>query len=241
MSAQGLTFTNRDFPQTQIWSDVDSYQAERLHPPTKPNHKALLDALQNSRANGLPEIETAPAVAKMYALQCKARGVKHALEFGTLGAYTSIFLATENPELQVTTFEYKEHHADTAQANLENAGVADRVTIRRGAGLDLLPMLQEEIKTGQKPKLGFVYIDADKVNNWNYLDRVISSCEQGAYIYVDNIVRGGKLVDETNRDASTLGARHVVEMAGKDDRIDSVVMQFVGEKGYDGMLMAVVK
>ncbi|KAI0203195.1 S-adenosyl-L-methionine-dependent methyltransferase [Astrocystis sublimbata] len=241
MSTQGLAFTGTFHVQNEIWTGVDAYTQGHVHPPTASNHKVLLDALRNSRDKGLPDIATAPNMAKMYALQCKASNVKHALEFGTLGAYTSIWLATVNPGLQVTSLEIDEHHSAVAQENLENAGVADRVTIRLGAALDALPQLASEIEAGRKPKLGFVYIDADKENNWNYMDRVVALCEPGAVIYVDNIVRGGTLIDPENQQPVTQGARRVVENAGKDDRVDSVVMQFVGEKGYDGMLMAVVR
>ncbi|KAI0539390.1 S-adenosyl-L-methionine-dependent methyltransferase [Xylaria digitata] len=241
MSTQGLAFTGDFHVQNKTWTAVDSYTQEHVHPTTSANHKVLLDALRNSRDEGLPDIATAPVVSKMYALQCKANKVRHALEFGTLGGYTSIWLATVNPELQVTSLEINEHHKAVAQENLENAGVADRVTIRLGAALDILPQLAKEIESGAKPKLGFVYIDADKQNNWNYMDRVIALCEPGALIYVDNIVRGGSILDAENPEPRTQGARQVVENAGKDERIDSVVIQFVGEKGYDGMLMAVVR
>ncbi|KAI8955821.1 S-adenosyl-L-methionine-dependent methyltransferase [Xylaria longipes] len=241
MSTQGLAFTGKFHVQNKIWTAVDAYTQEHVHPPTASNYQVLLDALRNSRDKGLPDIATAPTVAKMYALQCKARGVKHALEFGTLGGYTSIWLATINPGLQVTSLEINEHHKAVAQENLESAGVADRVTIRLGPALDALPRLASEIESGAKPKLGFVYIDADKQNNWNYMDRVIALCEPGAVVYVDNIVRGGSLVDWDNQDGAIQGARTVVENAGKDPRVDTVVMQFVGEKGYDGMLMAVVR
>ncbi|KAI0517270.1 S-adenosyl-L-methionine-dependent methyltransferase [Xylaria bambusicola] len=241
MSTQGLAFKGKFHVQNETWTAVDEYTQFHLHPSSAPNHKVLLDALRNSRDNGLPDIATAPTVARMYALQCKASKVQHALEFGTLGAYTSIWLATENPALQVTSLEISAHHAAVAKENLENAGVADRVSVRLGPALDLLPALAAEIERGEKPKLGFVYIDADKENNWNYLDRVIALCEPGAVIYVDNIVRGGSILDAANPEPRTQGARRVVEMSGKDERIDSVVMQFVGEKGYDGMLMAVVR
>ncbi|KAI0911749.1 S-adenosyl-L-methionine-dependent methyltransferase [Ustulina deusta] len=242
MSTQGLAFTGTTFyVQNKTWTAVDSYTQEHVHPPTAPNHKVLLDSLRNSRDKGLPDIGTPPTVAKMYALQCRANRVKHALEIGTLGGYTSIWLATVNPGLQVTSLEINEHHKAVAQENLENAGVADRVAVRLGPALDVLPQLAREIEAGAKPRLGFVYIDADKQNNWNYLDRVIALCEPGAVIYVDNIVGGGSIVDAGNQDPKTQGARRVVEMAGKDERVDSVVVQFVGEKGYDGMLMAVVR
>lgn len=224
----------------QTWTRVDAYTISHLHPPTKPNSAALLSALKNSRDKGLPDIASYPVIAKFYALQCRALRVKHALEIGTLGGYTSIFLATENPGLQVTTVEVDAHHRDVAQENIENAGVADQVSIRFGPALEVLPTLADEITAGLKPKLGFVYIDADKENNWAYMDQAIGMCEAGAVIFVDNIVRGGNLVDAENRDKSTLGSRHVVEMVGKDARVDGMVLQTVGEKAYDGVLMIVV-
>ncbi|KAI0407989.1 S-adenosyl-L-methionine-dependent methyltransferase [Xylaria palmicola] len=241
MSTQGLAFNGNYLIQDKTWTDVDAYTQQHVHPPKLPYHQALLDALENSRDKGLPDIVTAPVMAKMYALQCRTKGVKHALEFGTLGAYTSIWLALLNPKMQVTSLEINPHFRDVAQENVDRAGVADRVTIRLGAALDELPRLAREIEAGESARLGFVYIDADKGNNWNYMDRAIALCEPGAVIYVDNIVGAGALVDPDNQEPRTLGARHVVEMAGKDDRVDSVVMQFVGEKGYDGMLMAVVR
>ncbi|KAJ2986334.1 hypothetical protein NUW58_g5079 [Xylaria curta] len=179
MSTQGLAFTGKFHVQNQTWTAVDSYTQEHVHPPTTPYHQVLLDTLRNSRDKGLPDIATAPVVAKMYALQCKAKNVKHALEFGTLGGYTSIWLAALNPELQVTSLEINEHHKAVAQQNVEHAGVADRVAIRLGPALDLLPQLAKDIESGAKPRLGFVYIDADKENNWNYMDRVIPLCEPG--------------------------------------------------------------
>ncbi|KAI1817637.1 O-methyltransferase [Poronia punctata] len=229
--------------RNETWAAVDAYTLQRVHPPSKTNHQALQHALSNSRAKGLPNIGTAPTMAKMYALQCKANKTRHALELGTLGGYTSIWLASENPDLHVTTIEINPHHAAVARENVAQApaGVEARVDIRLGAGLDILPVLRREIEAGEKERLGFVYIDADKENNWNYVDLVIPLCEKGAVIYVDNIAQNGKLVDPERQDEMTLGARKVVEMAGKDERIDAVVFQFVGEKGYDGMLMAVVR
>ena len=144
--------------------------------------------------------------------------------------------------MQVTTIEVDPHHPDVAQRNIENAGVADRITIRLGPGMDVLPQLGKEIAAGSKPRLGFVYIDADKENNWAYLDETIGMCESGAVIFVDNIVRGGDLVDpKKQRNSGVRGARKVVEMVGKDERIDGMVLQTVGEKSYDGILMVVVK
>ncbi|KAF2484523.1 S-adenosyl-L-methionine-dependent methyltransferase [Neohortaea acidophila] len=226
---------------SQTWTAVDAYTISHLHPPSKKNSAVLLDALTQSRDEGLPDIASYPVIAKFYALQCRAMRVKHALEIGTLGAYTSIFLATENPGMQITTIEVDPHHYKVAQQNVAHAGVLEQVTAKLGAALDVLPELAKEIESGGKPRLGFVYIDADKSNNWKYVDVVIPMCESGAVIFVDNIVRGGDLVDRAKKDASTAGSRRVVEMVGKDDRLDGVVLQTVGEKSYDGILMAVVR
>ena len=242
MSTNGIAFTSGWHVQQPTWTEVDGYTVSHLHPASRPNSKALIHALRNSRDQGLPDISTAPVVGKFFALQCRAKGVRHALELGTLGAYTSIWLATENPGLKVTTIEVDPGHRAVAQQNLEFAGVQDRVDCRLGAGLDVLPQLVREIQNGEKDRIGFVYIDADKVNNWNYIDVVAEACESGAVIFVDNIVRGGALVDPKQQNSSgTKGARRVVESLGQDERFDSMVMQFVGEKGYDGFVMAVVR
>jgi predicted O-methyltransferase YrrM len=243
MSTNGVAFNASNYhTQNKTWTDVDAYTVSHLHPPSRPNSEALLAALQNSLDQGLPDIASYPVVAKFYALQCRALGVRHALEVGTLGGYTSIFLASENPGLKVTTVEVDPHHRDVALENMKNAGVEDQVEIRLGPGLEVLPKLAKEIAAGKLPKLGFAYIDADKENNWAYMDQIIGMCEPRAVIFVDNMVRGGDLIDPTLKDNKRVkGARQVVEMVGKDDRVDGMVLQTVGEKSYDGMLMAVVK
>ena len=243
MSTQNHAFHSSHYPDHQtVWTDVDAYTISHLHPSTRPNHAALLATYKNSDEQGLPDIASYPVVAKFYALQCRALGVKHALEVGTLGGYTSIFLASENPGMRVTTVEVDSHHRDVATENIKNAGVEDQISIRLGPGLEVLPQIAAEIEAGTLPKLGFAYIDADKENNWAYMDRIIPMCEKNAVIFVDNIVRGGKLVDPALKDDPRVrGPRQVVEMVGKDGRVDGMVLQTVGEKSYDGMLMVVVK
>lgn len=239
-----MSYTWNDGTTTpsSVWPKVDEYTTSHLHPPNHPNAEILAQVQQNSEKKGLPDIATWPVQAKFFALQCRALGVKHALEVGTLGGYTPIFLATENPGLRVSSVEVDGHHAKVAEENVRAAGVEDRVDVRLGAGLDVLPRLAEEINAGKKERLGFAYIDADKENNWDYLNLIIDMCHSGAVVYVDNIVRGGDLVNSRMaRDPGVKGARKVIEMAGKDERVDGVVMQMVGEKGYDGVLMVVVK
>jgi predicted O-methyltransferase YrrM len=132
------------------------------------------------------------------------------------------------------------HHAEVARTNLEHAGVADRVDVRLGAGVDVLPQIKEEVEQGRLGRFQLVFIDADKENNWNYVDIAIGMCEPGACIIVDNVVRKGQLAEETD-DPRIAGARRVVENVGRDERLDGVVVQTVGDKNYDGFLIAVVK
>ncbi|KAI0471867.1 O-methyltransferase [Xylariaceae sp. FL0804] len=248
MSVGGVAFTGDWHTQNKTWSAVDAYTISHLHPPSRPNSETLLAALRHSRDEGLPDIASYPVLSKFFALQCRALKAKHALEVGTLGGYTSIWLTTENPDLRVTTVEFDPHHAAVARANLERAGVSDRVDVREGAGVDVLPALAKEIASGQLPRLDFVYIDADKANNWHYMDLAIGMCSPGAVLCIDNIVQAGRLVtapadegDHEGDDDGVPGARRAVEGVGADPRVDGVVLQTVGEKSYDGVLMVVVR
>ena len=234
-------FKSNEYEHDPRWSAVDEYVLSHVHPPSRPNHAALVNALETSLSKGLPDIATYAVFSKYLALQCRITGAKHALEIGTLGGYTSIWLATENPNLKVTTLEYDPFHAEVARENIEKAGVSDRVEVRVGKALDILPKLAEEIERGEKEKLGFVYIDADKVNNWAYFDWSVKMAQPRAAIFVDNVVRRGKLVDMDSKEGVNVGSRELVEKVGKDKRVDGVVMQTVGEKNYDGFLMAVVR
>jgi len=169
--------------------------------------------------------------------------VKHSLEFGTLGGYSAIWLATENPDLRITTFENDVHHATVSRQNFEAAGVGDRIELIIGPALDALPKLYEQIQSGRRPRFGFTFIDADKGNNYNYLDWAVEMSLPNACICVDNVVVKGKLAaaELAQTDEMVKGGRDVVERVGRDERVDATVVQTVGEKEYDGFLMAVVK
>lgn len=222
------------------WTAVDKYTQSHLHPSTKPYHAALNAALEHSRDKGLPDIATHPVFSKAMALQCLARGVENALEVGTLGGYTSIWIASMNPNIHVDAIEVDPMHAKVANENLERAGVHDRVKITIGEGLDVLPKMLDGVEKGTRAPIGFTYIDADKENNWAYFDLAVKMSSAGALIYVDNIVQRGNIVMEDDTDDGVLGARELVERVGKDPRVEAVVQQTVAEKSYDGFLMAVV-
>lgn len=224
------------------WVAVDQYTFPTLHPTTRPNAAALERTLTRSAEEGLPPIYSSRSFGKFLALQCRLGGVKHALDVGTLGGYSAIWMASMNPNMRVTSFEYSEHHAAVARRNFEEAGVADRIDLRVGPAAENLPKLLEEIEAGKVERVGFAFIDADKMNNWTYCDFAVRMGYPGTCICVDNIVQHGRLVDEEAQTNDHIkGARIAVEAAGKDDRIEAVVMQIVGERNYDGFLMCVVK
>ncbi|KAL9047009.1 MAG: hypothetical protein Q9214_000306 [Letrouitia sp. 1 TL-2023] len=222
------------------WTDIDNYTLSHLHPSSRPNHKSLSRTLEYSGAKNLPDIGCPIVQGKFFAMQCRMLGVTHSLEVGTLGGYSAIWLLTENPQLRVTTVEFNEYHAKTAADNFEAAGVADRVEIIVGAGAEVLPKLLQEVEQGKRERFGFTFIDADKLNNWTYLDLAVKMSVPRACIVVDNVVAHGRLVDAQG-DVMAEGAREVVERVGRDDRVEGTVLQTVGDHGYDGFLIAVVK
>jgi predicted O-methyltransferase YrrM len=233
-------FASEQYEQDARWTAVDAYAMSHCHPSSRPNTKALENALAASKGAGLPDISASPAQGKFMALMCRMLGVEHALEVGTLGGYSAIWLCSENPQLRLTTVEYNAHNAEVARKNIEFAGLSDRIEVINGAGLDVLPRLREEVLAGERPRFGFVFIDADKPNNWNYFSLAADMAKPKAAICVDNVVRRGKVADFSIDDPRVAGGRTVIENAGKDPRVDSVVIQSVGEKNYDGCLWAVL-
>lgn len=224
------------------WTAVDHYSFSHLHPPssTSPTNRVLDAAVANSEKHGLPNIAVSPCQGKFLMLHAQLLRAQNVLEVGTLGGYSTIWLASASPDIRVTTVEVDERHAAIARENLAAAGVADRVEVIVGSGMDVLPKLVKEVQSGARGKFDLVFIDADKENNWAYVDHALGMCVQGACIIVDNVVRKGRLVDSSTTDSRVLGARKVVEEVGKDERLDGVVLQTVG-KSYDGFLMAIAK
>lgn len=191
-------------------------------------------ALADSAAAGLPPIEVSPQSARLLYLLTRISGARRVLEIGTLGGYSTICLARGvGAEGSVVTLEYEPRHAEIAAANLRRAGVADRVEIVVGAALDTLPGL-----TGD---FDLVFIDADKENNIAYVQRAIELGRPGTVIVVDNVVRGGAVLDEESADANVRGVRALLARTGSEPRLSATAIQTVGSKGYDGFTLAVVE
>ena len=224
---------------------VDEYtNAHLLTSQNTPYHAALEHAYTNSLDHGLDDIAVASSQGRYLAIQTKLMRAKNILEVGTLGGYSSIWFASAGDDVHVTSVEVDAKHKAVAEENVAFAGLSDRITVLLGAGLDVLPKLVSEVQNGTRPKFDLVFIDADKENNPKYFQLAMEMVRSGACIYVDNVVRKGKLVDEdliNKGDPSVLGSRAVVEMVGKDNRVEGVVLQTVSEKNYDGFLIAVVK
>jgi predicted O-methyltransferase YrrM len=195
---------------------------------------ALVAALADSQAAGLPPIEVSPQAGQLLWLLTRIAGARRVLEIGTLGGYSTICLARAvGPEGSVVTLEYESRHAEVARANLQRADVADRVEIIVGAALDTLPTLTGEFD--------LAFIDADKENNPAYVQWAIDLGHPGTVIVVDNVVRSGRVLDPAPDDAQARAVRDMLEMMGGHPRLDTAAIQTVGVKGWDGFALALVK
>ena len=217
----------------EIWGAVDRFFAGLLDR----DDPALEAALRASEEAGLPPISVSPAQGKLLHLMARMRGARSILEIGTLGGYSTIWLARAlDPGGRLVTLEVDPGHAAVARANLARAGVADRVALREGAALDTLAALERE---GAGP-FDFVFIDADKPATPDYFRWAMRLCAPGAVIVVDNVVRAGRVTEGESDDASVRGVRRLAEVVGAEPRVSATVVQTVGSKSYDGFLLAVV-
>jgi predicted O-methyltransferase YrrM len=195
---------------------------------------ALSAALAASDAAGLPRIAVSAQQGKFLCLMACAMQARRILELGTLGGYSTIWLARgAGPQGRVVTLEFDPRRAELARANLERAGLGDRVDVLVGAALDILPTV-----TGGPFDL--VFIDADKENNAAYLQWAIKLGRPGTTIVVDNVIRGGKVLTESD-DVRVAATRGTLQLMGEHPRLDTAVLQTVGGKGWDGFAMAVVR
>jgi predicted O-methyltransferase YrrM len=214
------------------WQAVDGYISDLL----VTEDEALTEALGASEAAGLPAINVAPNQGKLLHLLALTQGARTALEIGTLGGYSTIWLARALPEDgRLISLEYDPAHAEVARANIARAGLAKIAEVRTGAALDTLPRIAAEPGAGP---FDLVFIDADKRNNARYVEWALRLTHPGSLIIVDNVVRGGGVVDTTSEDPSILGTREMFELVAREPRLDATAIQTVGVKGYDGLLVA---
>jgi predicted O-methyltransferase YrrM len=217
----------------ELWTAVDRYIEETLIP----SDPALEAALKASEDAGLPSNQVAPNQGKFLALLASIRGARRILQLGTLGGYSTIWLARALPVGgQLITLEADPKHAEVARANIARAGLSDRVEVRLGLAIESLPRIAGE---GQSP-FDFVFIDADKANIPEYLDWALKLTRPGSVIVVDNVVRRGGLIDPSSTDVNVRGVRRFHEKLATLHQLSATTVQTVGSKGYDGFTLIVV-
>ncbi|MBA3959281.1 MAG: O-methyltransferase [Chloroflexi bacterium] len=215
------------------WTAVDSYISDLLVRPDE----ALEAALEGSEAAGLPAIQVAANQGKLLHLLARLQGARSILEVGTLGGYSTIWLARALPPGgRLITLELEPRHAEVARANIARAGLAERVEVRVGPASESLPRLTQE---GVEP-FDLVFIDADKEGYPDYLGWALRLTRPGSLIVADNVVRGGALIDPDSSDPRVQAVRRFIELVAAEPRLDATVIQTVGSKGYDGLAFALV-
>jgi predicted O-methyltransferase YrrM len=215
----------------KVWQDVDSYY-ENLFGLSDP---VMEKVLAKSDAGGLPAIQVSPLQGRLLMMLAQMHGVRRILEVGTLGGYSTIWLARAlPPDGRLVTLEFEPRHAEVARANIAHAGFSAQVEVRLGKAADSLAAM---IAAGEAP-FDLVFLDADKQGYPAYLEASLKLIGQGGIIIADNMVRKGAVVDAQSGDASVRGVRQFNEIVARDKRLCATAIQTVGEKGYDGFVIA---
>ena len=215
------------------WTAVDRYFTDLL----VPSDTALDAALRTSDEAGLPPHNVAPNQGKLLQLLAQIQRAQKILEIGTLGGYSTIWLARALPSNgRLISLEVNRKHADVARANIARAGLASIVEVRLGSALESLQQIAVE---GCGP-FDVIFIDADKPNNPEYLAWALKLARTGSLIIGDNVVRNGGVADATSNDANVQGVRRFFELMAKEPRLSATAIQTVGSKGYDGFSIALV-
>jgi predicted O-methyltransferase YrrM len=216
--------------ESQLWDAVDDYFTAHL----APEDEALDAALRDSEAAGLPHIAVTAPQGKMLQLLAEIQGARTVLEIGTLGGYSTIWLARALPaDGRLVTLEYDPRHAEVATRNIARAGLDTLVEVRVGPALESLPQLADE----NPAPFDLVFIDADKGNNPHYVEWALKLTRAGSLIVLDNVVRGGRVTDADSTAPDVRGTRTALELIGSHPRLSGTAVQTVGSKGYDGFAL----
>lgn len=215
------------------WGRVDDYVADRL----VAEDSSLRATLAANQAAGLPPIDVSAAQGKFLNLMVSITRARRVLEVGTLGGYSTIWMARALPEDgKLVTLEYWPHHAEVARSNITGAGLGHLVDIRVGPAAETLP----ELATGHSEPFDFIFIDADKPNNPIYLEWAIRLGRPGTVIIVDNVIRDGQVIEPDNTEPRVIGTRAAFDMIASHPRLRATALQTVGAKGWDGFAIMVI-
>lgn len=214
---------------SERWMAVEQY-LESLYAASDTDAQATKAAQQ---AAGMPDIEVSAMHARLLGILAASIGAETAVEFGTLGGFSTLHIARAlPPHGRIITHELEAAHAAVARESLEKAGVGHKVTIREGVALENLPLLADDAP------IDFAFVDADKPSNTAYVQACLAVARPGALIVVDNVIRDGDVADPANDDEKVAGSREVLEYVAREERLDATVLQTVGRKYYDGLLIA---
>lgn len=215
------------------WTAVDNYIENLFLGPDD----AQDSTLATSAAAGLPGIAVSPVQGKLLMILAQVGGARRILEIGTLGGYSTIWLARAlPPDGRLITLELNPQHAEVARSNIARAGLADRVEVREGRAQDLLAQLVTE----KSAPFDLIFIDADKPGYVDYLAWSLKLSRPGTLIIADNVVRQGAVVDTDSSDTNVPGIRRFNELLAAEPRVNATILQTVGSKGYDGFALAIV-
>jgi predicted O-methyltransferase YrrM len=215
----------------ELWTAIDEYLGDCL----VPTDEALDAALAASKETGLPAINVAPNQGKLLMLLARAIGARRILEIGTLGGYSTIWLARGlSPDGRLITLEANADYAEVARANIDGAGLGGQVEVRVGRAQDTLPGLADE------GPFDLIFIDADKPGTPGYFQWAVRLARPGALIIVDNVVRDGAILDASSKDENVQAMRRFFELAATDPRVSGTAIQTVGGKGHDGLAILLV-
>src|SRR5665213_776183 len=219
--------------ETEIFEKVDDYISNLL----APEDKALTDTVKSHEAEGLPQISITANQGKFLQVMAILCNAKKILELGTLGGYSTIWLARALPEDgKLITIEFDKHHADVAKRNIDNAGLSKIVDVRVGKALDILP----EIIAAKEGPFDMIFIDADKEPYAEYFEQALLLSRPGTLIICDNVIREGKVLDTNSPDEKVQGVQRLNKMLGSNKKVTATIVQNVGVKEHDGMAIAVV-
>jgi predicted O-methyltransferase YrrM len=217
----------------KVWEAVDQYLDKMLIPPDS----TLKDALATASKAKLPAIQVSSVQGKLLHLLVHIMGARNILEIGTLGGYSTIWMARALPEGgRIITLEADPRHAEVARKNFERSGVANKVELRLGKALDTLPQVAAD---GRGP-FDMFFIDANKSNMPEYFEWSLKLARAGSVIIADNVVREGAVLDAKSKDADIQGVRRFLGMVGKERRVSGTALQTVGTKNYDGFALVLV-
>jgi predicted O-methyltransferase YrrM len=217
----------------ELWTKVDAYLADLL----LPGDETLEAALAASVAAGLPAINVSQTQGKLLQLLARLCRAERILEVGTLGGYSTIWLARALPSHGfLVTLEIDPHHAAVAQESFHRAGLADRIDLQLGPARESLAKMVAE----QAAPFDFVFIDADKQSASDYFAAALELTHPGSVIIVDNVIRDGAVIDAQSGDVNVQGVRRLISEIGQEPRVSATTLQTVGSKVYDGFLLAVV-